>query len=93
MSVKSQTHIKNNLIYKDEVEKMSDYIDYLISKQKTVESEVTEKLISVVKMKGQVTKNELFNSYLGWGRGIKFGPYRRALLNHKNIYDTIDPTP
>ena len=30
---------------------------------------------------------------LGWGRGIKFGTYRRALLNHENIYDTIDSTP
>ena len=44
-------------------------------------------------MKGQVTKKELFSSYLGWGRGIKFGPYRRALLKNKNIYDTIDSTP
>jgi hypothetical protein len=54
---------------------------------------VTTRLINVIKLKGQVTKKELFNSYLGWGRGIKFGPYRRALLNHENIYDTIDPTP
>jgi hypothetical protein len=93
MSVKSQQYIRDNLIYEDEVKKMSNYIDDLISKQKTIQSDVTKKLVSIIKMKGQVTKKELFNSYLGWGRGIKFGPYRRALLKNKNIYDTIDSTP
>ena len=93
MSVKSQEYLKENLIYKDEIKKMSDYIDDLIKQQKYVQSDVTEKLVSIIKMKGQVTKQELFNSYLGWGRGINFGPYRRALLRNKNIYDTIDSTP
>jgi hypothetical protein len=93
MSNTSQKYMKSNLIYKNEIKTMSDYIDDLIKRQNSVHSDVTEKLISVIKMKGQVTKQELFNSYLGWGRGIKFGPYRRALLRHKNIYDTIDSTP
>jgi hypothetical protein len=93
MSVKSQQYIKDNLIYKNEVKKMSDYIDDVIKSQNYILSDVTERLISIIKMKGQVTKKELFSSYLGWGRGIKFGPYRRALLKNKNIYDTIDSTP
>ena len=93
MSVKSQQYIKDNLIYKNEISKMSDYIDDMISRQHYVQSDVIDRLTSIIKMKGQVTKKELFNSYLGWGRGIKFGPYRRALLRNKNIYDTIDSTP
>jgi len=93
MSVKSQQYLKENLIYKDEIKKMSDYIDDLIKQQKYVQSDITKKLISIIKLKGQVTKKELFGSYLGWGRGINFGPYRRALLRNKNIYDTIDSTP
>jgi len=93
MSVKSQSYLRENLIYNDEIKKTSNYIDELISKQNCIQSDVTTKLINIIKLKGQITKKELFNSYLGWGRGIKFGPYRRALLNHKNIYDTIDSTP
>lgn len=93
MSIKSQSHLRKNLIYTAEIKNISDYIDNLIDKQKCIQSDVTTRLIDVIKLKGQVTKKELFNSYLGWGRGIKFGPYRRALLNHENIYDTIDSTP
>lgn len=93
MSVKSQSHLRENLIYTAEIKNISDYIDDLIDRQKCIQSDVTTRLIDIIKSKGQVTKKELFNSYLGWGRGIKFGPYRRALLNHENIYDTIDSTP
>lgn len=93
MSIKSQSHLRKNLIYTAEIKNISDYIDNLIDKQKCIQSDVTTRLINIIKSKRQVTKKELFNSYLGWGRGIKFGPYRRALLNHKNIYDTIDSTP
>ena len=93
MSVKSQSHLRENLIYTDEIKNISDYIDDLIDRQKCIQSDVTTRLIDIIKSKGQVTTTELFNSYLGWGRGIKFGPYRRALLNHENIYDTIDSTP
>ena len=32
-------------------------------------------------------------SRLGWGRGIKWTPYRRALLKNPNIYDVMDQQP
>ena len=53
MSVKSQQYIRDNLIYEDEVKKMSDYIDDLTSKQKTIQFDVTKKLVSIIEMKGQ----------------------------------------
>jgi hypothetical protein len=89
----SQTHMRTNLIYADEIINMSNYIDYLISKLKTTNTPVTDKLISTIKEKGQITKRELFRDTLGWGRGMKFGPYRRALIKHPNIYDTMDESP
>ena len=92
-SKQSQQHMKVNLIYANEIANMSNYIDYLVSKLKTTDSQVTNKLVSVIKEKGQITKHELFKEHLGWGRGIKFGPYRRALMKHKNICDIIDETP
>ena len=30
---------------------------------------------------------------LNWSRGIKWTPYRRALMNHPNIYDVNGSTP
>ena len=32
-------------------------------------------------------------NYLGWGRGIKWSPYRRAILKHPNIFDTMSEHP
>ena len=31
--------------------------------------------------------------FLGWGRGIKWSPYRRALMNHPKIFDVMDDYP
>ena len=89
----SQTHMRTNLIYADEIINMSNYIDYLVSKLKATNTPVTDKLITTIKEKGQITKRELFRDTLGWGRGMKFGPYRRALIKHPNIYDTMDESP
>jgi hypothetical protein len=92
-SVESQDYLRKNLIYKNEIKLMSNYIDDLTSKLKSTHTDITHKLIEVIKTKKQITKRELFKDNLGWGRGIKFGPYRRALLSHPNVYDTIDQTP
>ncbi len=34
-------------------------------------------------------KKEIMD-FLGWGRGIKWSPYRRALMLHPNIFDVMD---
>ena len=32
-------------------------------------------------------------NFVGWGRGIKWSHYRRALMKHPNIYDVMDEYP
>ena len=31
--------------------------------------------------------------FVGWGRGVKWTPYRRALMKHPNIFDVVDSEP
>lgn len=92
-SVESMSYLEENMIYEDEITIMSEHIDYMMCRLKSTETEVTEKLINLIRENGFMTKKELFGEHLGWGRGIKYGPYRRALLNHPNIYDTLSPQP
>ena len=80
-------------MYEDEINLMSCYIDDLTSTLRQTNSEVTKKLSNLIESNNSMTKKELFGKNLGWGRGIKFGAYRRALLNHPNIYDVIDAEP
>ena len=85
--------MRTQLIYKDKMQEMSEYIDSLVSKTKTMsDTEVMKGLVDFVKENRQVTKREI-NAKLGWGRGIKWTPYRRALMNHPNIYDTLSEIP
>ena len=51
-----------------------------------------KELIDAVKIHGSISKSELYG-HMGWGRGIKWTPYRRALLSHPNIYDTMSVEP
>ena len=56
---------------------------------------IPEKLIDIVeyiRKNKTVTKQDMVN-YLGWGRGIKWSPYRRAILKHPNIFDTMSEYP
>ena len=72
--------------------KMSDYMDDLLSRQKVMgDSEKLKEIIGFIQ-KGPTTKSEMMER-LGWGRGIKWSPYRRALMNHPNIYDVMDEYP
>lgn len=92
-SVESIEYVEENLLYEDEIELMSSYINELTSTLHQTDTDVTKKLIELIKSNKSMTKKELFGEHLGWGRGIKFGAYRRALLNHPNIYDTMNPEP
>ena len=72
---------------------MSDYIDNLIKNLRIMSN--TEKLFEIVeyiRKNKTVTKQDMVN-YLGWGRGIKWSPYRRAILKHPNIFDTMSEHP
>jgi glycosyltransferase involved in cell wall biosynthesis len=93
MGVSAVCHIADNLVYKNEMSNMSGYINTLIddTKQMNNSTKLLE-LIAFIKENGSVTKQEVM-AFLGWGRGIKFTPYRRALMNHTNIYDVNGSTP
>ena len=89
----SLEHLHKNLIYKDKMIAMNDYMNDLLSKQKVMgNSEKLKEIISWIKDNKSMTKKEIMLK-LGWGRGIKWTPYRRALMNHPNIYDENNSEP
>ena len=88
-------NVKTNLMYKDEIKKMSDYMDDLLLRKSKPVGHDSEKLKVIKKWirdEGPITKGEIIKR-LGWGRGIKWTPYRRALLNDPHIFDVMGPTP
>jgi glycosyltransferase involved in cell wall biosynthesis len=85
--------IRENLIYKDKMVEMNNYMNDLLSRQKVMgDSDKLKEIIEFIKKSKSVTKHEIMK-FVGWGRGIKWTPYRRALMNHPNIYDVIDEQP
>jgi hypothetical protein len=89
----SLNHLNKNLIYKDKMVGMNDYMNELLSKQKAMgNSDKLKEIISLIKDNKSMTKLEII-SRLGWGRGIKWTSYRRALMNHPNIYDVNESEP
>ena len=86
-------HIKDNLVYKDEVIKMSKYIDSLVDKlPKVGNSEKLKEMIEWIRDEKSISKKNLIER-LNWGVGIKFTQYRRSLLTNPNIFDTISENP
>ena len=84
--------IQSSLIYKDKIVDMNNYMNDLLSRQKVMgDSEKLKEIIEFIK-KGPATKKEIMD-FVGWGRGIKWTPYRRALMLHPNIFDTMDEYP
>ncbi len=72
---------------------MNDYMNDLLSKQKVMgDSDKLKDIISWIEYNKSLTKKDIMSN-LGWGRGIKWTPYRRALMNHPNIYDVNDSEP
>jgi hypothetical protein len=85
--------IQTSLIYKDKIVEMNNYMNDLLSRQKVMgESEKLKEIIEFIKKSKSVTKYEM-TKFVGWGRGIKWTPYRRALMNHPNIFDRMDEHP
>tara|TARA_B100001175_G_C19500658_1_gene637897 strand:+ start:323 stop:1681 length:1359 start_codon:yes stop_codon:yes gene_type:complete len=92
--------IRENLIYKNKIVEMNDYMNALLDSQKSMRATnilsdyKTDRLSDVIELirKGATSKKHIMD-YLGWGRGIKWTPYRRALMNHPNIYDVMDEYP
>lgn len=85
--------IRETLIYRDKMNEMSEYMNSLLEQTHSMgDSEKFTEIVNWIKNSGKVTKEELIDK-LGWGRGIKWTPYRRALMNHPNIYDINSSTP
>jgi len=85
-------HLNNNLLYSNEIEKMYLDIESIIESIPARFSKKSYELIDLVKQNKSMTKKELF-AHCGWGRGIKWNSYRRALISHPNIFDVIDSEP
>ena len=85
--------ISNHLIYKDKMIEMSEYMSRLIKETRMVkDTDKFKEIVSWIKSAGTLSKKEIIGE-LGWGRGIKFTPYRRALMNHSNIFDVNESEP
>ena len=90
---KALNHVKNNLIYKNKMIEMNDYMNDLLSKQKVMgDSTRFQDILEFIQKNKSVTKKELIE-FVGWGRGIKWTPYRRALMKHPNVYDVMGAEP
>ena len=85
--------VSTRLVYKDEVIGMNQYMNDLLADQKVMgNTEKFNDIVNFIRERGSVTKNEMMN-FVGWGRGIKWTPYRRALMKHPNIYDSNGENP
>ena len=84
-------HLKNNLIYENEMKDMLEYFDKVVSSEKCVtdRSKRLKEMVEQVEKEGRVTKEKL-TEWIKNDRpyGVALTPYRRALLKHPNIYDS-----
>ena len=87
----SLNHLKNNLIYENEMKDMLEYFDKIVSSEKCV----TDRSRRLVQMREQIEKDgrvskEKLTEWIKNDRpyGVALTPYRRALLKHPNIYDS-----
>ena len=86
-------YVNLSLVYKKGILEMNEYMNNLLSRQKVMgNSDALNKIVDNIKKNKSMTKREVM-SKLDWGRGIKWTPYRRALMNHPNIYDVNDYEP
>ena len=87
-SIKGIEHLKTNLIYKDKMIEMSKYMDELLLSIKPVgDTPAFQKIVDYIKRKIEIPKADIMKWETKWGRGLPWTQYRKALLNHPNIYD------
>jgi len=92
-------YTKKNLVYKNTIKEMSEYMNQLvldipvtIGSHLNEDIDVLSDLYRLIRNKGKrkvpqsYSKEELFKTR-GWGRGMKWTPYRQRLLSHGAIYD------
>lgn len=90
---KALNWMNNHLTYKDKIIEMNIYMNDLLSKQKIMgDSEKFNEIVQYIRDRGSVKKIEMMD-WLNWGRGIKWSPYRLALMKHPNIYDINNSEP
>tara|TARA_R110000737_G_scaffold262351_1_gene270437 strand:- start:61 stop:1347 length:1287 start_codon:yes stop_codon:yes gene_type:complete len=90
---KSLNWMSNHLIYEDKMIEMTEYMNKLVMETRAVkDTDKFKEIVSWIKSAGGLSKDEIITK-LQWGRGIKWTPYRRALMNHPNIFDVQDSTP
>ena len=67
--------------------RLSKDIDRVVKSVKPApeDGEGIGKILRDLKEKGEMSKRELITQR--WGSGIKFTPYRRALMKHPNVSD------
>lgn len=94
MAEQALSHIRTNLIYKNNIIGMNMVMNRIVSEIRTIgdDSEKLNEIIMWIQSNKSMTKEQIIDK-LGWGRGIKWTPYRRALMNHPNIMDTNDEIP
>ena len=89
----SRDWISEKLIYRDKMIEMSEYIDELLEQTKTMgETDTFKKIVGWIKEEKVLRKDQIMTK-LGWGRGIKWTPYRRALMKHLNVFDKFQEIP
>ena len=68
--------MNTHLIYKDEMINMSEYMNNLDDDTRTkLETDKFKEIVSWIEFAGKLSKQEIIDK-LGWGRGIKWTPYR-----------------
>lgn len=87
MGVKGLEHVNSKLTWSVAIDKLSDDIDSVVDSSTAAnpDGKGMKNLLADIKKYGELTKRELITQR--WGSGIKFTPYRRALMNHPNIKD------
>ena len=88
---KGQQHLRDNR-WEDQMVKMNDDIEMITKSLHQTHSPKTKQLVKVIKEEGSISKKDLWKK-TGFGGSVKWSRYRRALLEHPNIYDTLDAIP